>query len=215
MAKSSDAPGKPSQADRIRRAAGELRALSAGTAVNAGRVISATVAVPKSESHRGAPRQVRFPKETDALRQYVAAVRERAPDIKSVQLRMDRPASLAVRDRLDDGPSAGLRLRADDARLATALHQGAAVSRLPKMATVSPALEGVLLTTSADLGRLVRERRRQLRLNQAELADLAGTGRRFISDLEAGKPTLELGRALVVCHVLGVRLVAEVASHGR
>jgi y4mF family transcriptional regulator len=214
MAKSSNDSGKPSRADRIRRAADELRALSAGTTVNADRAISATVAVPTSQSHRGAPRQIRFPKETDALRQHVAVVRERPPEIKSVQFRMDRPVSPAGRDRLDDGPSVGLRLRADDARLAAGSPQGAAVSRAPRMATITPDPGSVELTTSGDLGRLVRERRRQLRLNQAELADLAGTGRRFISDLEAGKPTLELGRALVVCRALGIQLMAELTPHG-
>ncbi len=48
----------------------------------------------------------------------------------------------------------------------------------------------------ADLGRLVRKVREGRGLSQQEFADLAGVGRRFLSELENGKPTLELGKVL-------------------
>jgi y4mF family transcriptional regulator len=47
-----------------------------------------------------------------------------------------------------------------------------------------------------------------MQLTQQDLADAAGTGRRFISELETGKATLELGKVIQACSVLGVDLFA-------
>ena len=63
------------------------------------------------------------------------------------------------------------------------------------------------IATASDLGEVVRRARRDRDLTQAELAARAHTGRRFISELEAGKPTLEFERMLNVCHVLGISLL--------
>jgi y4mF family transcriptional regulator len=60
-----------------------------------------------------------------------------------------------------------------------------------------------------DLGRAVRERRRQLRLRQEDLADLAGVSLRFVQALEAGKPSVQLDRVRAVLDTLGLRLVVE------
>lgn len=59
---------------------------------------------------------------------------------------------------------------------------------------------------AAQFGALVRERRKALKMNQDALALATGVGRRFIIDLEAGKPTCELGRALVVANAVGLRI---------
>ena len=56
------------------------------------------------------------------------------------------------------------------------------------------------------LGEMVRRRRSKIGLNQSELAMTAGTGRRFISELENGKDTCELGKTLRVLTVLGIDL---------
>ena len=58
-----------------------------------------------------------------------------------------------------------------------------------------------------NLGEMVRRRRSKIGLNQSELAMTAGTGRRFISELENGKNTCELGKALRVLTVLGIDLI--------
>ena len=63
-----------------------------------------------------------------------------------------------------------------------------------------------------ELGRLVRAERRRQRLRQAELAALAGVGNRFLSDLENGKPTVEIGRAVQILTMLGLKL--EVGRRG-
>lgn len=60
------------------------------------------------------------------------------------------------------------------------------------------------ITDSAHLGRLVRERRRQASLTLKNAAGMAGVGVRFLSELERGKPTVQLGRALQVLQLFGL-----------
>lgn len=61
----------------------------------------------------------------------------------------------------------------------------------------------------ADFGVLLRQRRKALGYTQAKVADLCGTGGRFISDLENGKETIEMGKALMIASTLGIDLQAE------
>lgn len=49
-------------------------------------------------------------------------------------------------------------------------------------------------------------------LTQAELALASGTGTRFVSDLENGKPTCQIGKTLTVLRTLGIRLTLS-SSH--
>lgn len=67
----------------------------------------------------------------------------------------------------------------------------------------------VRVKSSADLGRLVRDKRRKDGLTQVEAAALCGIGTRFLSDLENGKPTIELGKVLQVVQGLGLELRIE------
>jgi transcriptional regulator with XRE-family HTH domain len=54
-------------------------------------------------------------------------------------------------------------------------------------------------------GKLIRERREALGMRQDDLALATGVGRRFVIDLEAGKPTCQLGKSLLVATAVGVR----------
>ena len=66
---------------------------------------------------------------------------------------------------------------------------------------------------STSLGLLVRRERKAQNLKQAELAAVSGVGVRFIVDLEAGKPTLQLGKVLQVITTLGCEVqIAPPAS---
>ncbi|NMA04803.1 MAG: helix-turn-helix transcriptional regulator [Acholeplasmataceae bacterium] len=56
------------------------------------------------------------------------------------------------------------------------------------------------------IGKIVRKKRKELGLTQVYLAALSNTGVRFISELENGKPTLELGKVLHVLKVLNISL---------
>lgn len=64
-----------------------------------------------------------------------------------------------------------------------------------------------MIKSSADLGELVREKRKALGWTQTDLAGRSGTGDRFIIDLERGKPTCQLGKALLVAREVGILLV--------
>lgn len=63
-------------------------------------------------------------------------------------------------------------------------------------------------------GALIRERRKAIGMKQDELALATGVGRRFIIDLEGGKPSCELGRALVVAAGVGLRIM-DLLAEGR
>ena len=59
------------------------------------------------------------------------------------------------------------------------------------------------IKTTKELGTVIRVRRKQLKINQKELAMTCGTGLRFIVDLEKGKPSCQIGKALQVLQALG------------
>ena len=63
--------------------------------------------------------------------------------------------------------------------------------------------------TPRDIGRVVRETRRAQGLRQDQLAGAAGVGVRFVVELEAGKVTTQLGKALGVLAALGCTLRIE------
>lgn len=59
---------------------------------------------------------------------------------------------------------------------------------------------------TAGIGAAVRVERLKHGLTQSQLAGLAGTGLRFISDLERGKPSVALDKVVMVLAVLGLQL---------
>ncbi len=62
------------------------------------------------------------------------------------------------------------------------------------------------LTTTQDIGAAVRRARKAQCLRQPDLAGACGTSVRFISELERGKATAQIGRVLHVLQMLGLRL---------
>jgi y4mF family transcriptional regulator len=60
--------------------------------------------------------------------------------------------------------------------------------------------------TTEQIGGLIRDTRKAMGVTQRDLALTSGTGQRFISDLEKGKPTCQLGKVLTVLHTLGINL---------
>lgn len=73
--------------------------------------------------------------------------------------------------------------------------------------------KGMTMSAIADaetFGALVRTERKSQKLTQEQLAGLAGVGVRFVRELEAGKESCQLGRALQVAQTLG--LVVSVST---
>lgn len=63
-----------------------------------------------------------------------------------------------------------------------------------------------LVPDAEALGAAIRGARKAHGLTQSQLAGLAGTGLRFVSELERGKPSVALDKVLAVLAVLGLRL---------
>ena len=62
------------------------------------------------------------------------------------------------------------------------------------------------IRTAADLGALIRERRFKLGMDQSDLAEKAGTSRKWIVEVEQGKQRAEIGLVLRTLKALGVSL---------
>lgn len=60
--------------------------------------------------------------------------------------------------------------------------------------------------TTKQIGDLIRKTRKAQHLRQDELAGVASVGIRFIVELEAGKPTIQLEKTLLVLSALGCGL---------
>jgi HTH-type transcriptional regulator / antitoxin HipB len=70
----------------------------------------------------------------------------------------------------------------------------------------------MLLRTPHDLGAAIRDRRRRLNLDQRDLARQIGVSRKWIIDVEKGKPRAELGLVLRTLDALGLRLALDAAA---
>ena len=60
--------------------------------------------------------------------------------------------------------------------------------------------------TTSEIGEKIRAARKRQGMTQPALAMIAGTGLRFIVDLEAGKSTCQCGKVLQVISALGMTL---------
>lgn len=62
---------------------------------------------------------------------------------------------------------------------------------------------------AADIGAAIRKKRKEDGLTLADAAALCGVGYRFLSDLENGKATAQLGKVLHVLTALGLAVYIE------
>jgi HTH-type transcriptional regulator / antitoxin HipB len=60
--------------------------------------------------------------------------------------------------------------------------------------------------TPERIGALIRSTRKGLGVTQRDLALTSGTGLRFVIDLERGKETCQIGKALTILQTLGIKL---------
>jgi len=66
---------------------------------------------------------------------------------------------------------------------------------------------GIIISSPLCLGKLVRDKRKQDKLTQIELAELTGVGTRFLSELENGKSSVQLNKVLLVLAGLGLQIM--------
>jgi len=69
--------------------------------------------------------------------------------------------------------------------------------------------------TPQEIGALIKQARKALGVTQKDLALTAGTGLRFVIDLEKGKETCEIGKALTVLQTLGIKLTLALPAAAR
>lgn len=63
------------------------------------------------------------------------------------------------------------------------------------------------MATPRQIGQIIRNTRKALGVTQKALALTSGTGLRFVIDLEKGKETCEIGKALHILKTLGIKLI--------
>lgn len=66
-----------------------------------------------------------------------------------------------------------------------------------------------VIITPSDLGSIIKAERKRQGFTLAEFAGLCGVGITFLSQLENGKETAELGKALAVLTTLGLDVFVE------
>lgn len=70
------------------------------------------------------------------------------------------------------------------------------------------------ITDSLSFGKAIRERRKALGCTQGMIADFTGLSVSFLSDLENGKKTVQLDKALTVAMLLGLDLTLTPREDG-
>lgn len=62
------------------------------------------------------------------------------------------------------------------------------------------------VTTAGDIGRIIRAKRKEAGVRQDMAAGMSEVGTKFLSQLESGKETAELGKTLRVLRKLGLNI---------
>jgi len=68
----------------------------------------------------------------------------------------------------------------------------------------------MIITSPASLGAQIKKRRKELNYTQTFLSEFSGLSASFISDLEHGKDTAEIGKVLLLVNLLGMDLEINV-----
>lgn len=65
------------------------------------------------------------------------------------------------------------------------------------------------ITDAASLGNAIRLRRKELKYTQGDISQITDLSVSFLSDLENGKPTAEIGKTIEVINLLGLDILVE------
>ena len=69
-------------------------------------------------------------------------------------------------------------------------------------------MDQIYIENTRDFGRAVRAARKEAGISQTRLAEMSGCSQRLVSEIERGKKTAEIGKALKLLEALNVPLVA-------
>ena len=70
------------------------------------------------------------------------------------------------------------------------------------------------IVNAESFGKAIRARRKELHYTQGFLAEFSGLSVSFISDLENGKKTIELEKAINLANLLGLDLILKGRENG-
>lgn len=65
------------------------------------------------------------------------------------------------------------------------------------------------IINTESLGKAIRKRRKELGYTQGFIADFTGLSVSFISDVERGKSTAEIGKIIMLINTLGLDMIVE------
>lgn len=68
----------------------------------------------------------------------------------------------------------------------------------------------MIINNAEDFGEALKKRRKELGYTQRYLSEFTGFSISFISDLENGKSTAELGKAVYLANMLGLDIAVDV-----
>jgi y4mF family transcriptional regulator len=122
---------------------------------------------------------------------------------KKISEGTSKPFSKALQDAMRNMPSASAAFNVAKGRPSPSFVN----SPTAHIADRSPSSSRKKIQSVSDIGVAIRTARKSKSHTQQEFADFAGVGRRFLSELESGKPTLEIGKVLKVAAAAGIQLV--------
>jgi len=167
--------------------------------------------------HAGAIRMAIEARAWDAARQALAAF-EQAVQSKPAELpKVPAPTPIAVATAANDNHDTDTPIAADALERE---QDGPAHERIADAMPANhlmhdahsdvPERDHTVLETApvVQLGEAIRAARARVGKSQQDVATAAGVGRRFVGEVEAGKPTSEIGRFLSVCAAVGLSIVA-------
>ena len=70
----------------------------------------------------------------------------------------------------------------------------------------------MIINNSEEFGHFIQKRRKELGYTQSYVSEVTGLSASFISDLENGKATTELGKAIRLANILGIDVLTEKRS---
>jgi y4mF family transcriptional regulator len=123
---------------------------------------------------------------------------------RAVRDALDSPVQQAIKEVVD---SPVQRAISDATQARERLLYGTHSSRaLPHATSTAPQHP---ITSAADLAPFVRKARKRMKMTQQQFADACGVGRRFLSELENGKSSLEFDKVLKCALGAGIDLLVK------
>ena len=68
------------------------------------------------------------------------------------------------------------------------------------------------INDTSEFGKVLKKRRKELKYTQRDLSEFTGFSISYLSDLENGKQTTELGKAIYIANLLGIDILLQERS---